>query len=139
MGVPADGSKFWPSTPSNSLPVAGLARRHCSNLFGAGAGTVESGDLEHGCRTFHSAAVRVGRTNNLGKPRLLAEHAVITMAEVLIGLALGAVLGFISAISLVAWPTARALVRPILVFSQAVPVFAFAPILILWLGFGPRS
>ncbi|SMX36776.1 ABC transporter permease [Octadecabacter ascidiaceicola] len=67
---------------------------------------------------------------------LLAEHAVITMAEVLIGLALGAALGFISAISLVAWPTARALVRPILVFSQAVPVFALAPLLTLWLGFG---
>ncbi|MGH1460287.1 MAG: ABC transporter permease [Paracoccaceae bacterium] len=67
---------------------------------------------------------------------LLAEHAVITMAEVLIGLVLGAALGFVSAIGLVASPTARALVRPILVFSQAVPVFALAPILTLWLGFG---
>jgi putative hydroxymethylpyrimidine transport system permease protein len=67
---------------------------------------------------------------------LLAEHAVITMAEVLIGLLLGAALGFVSAIGLVASPTARALVRPILVFSQAVPVFALAPILTLWLGFG---
>ena len=67
---------------------------------------------------------------------LLAEHAVITMAEVLIGLTLGAALGFISAILLVASPTARTLVRPILVFSQAVPVFALAPILTLWLGFG---
>ena len=54
---------------------------------------------------------------------LLAEHAVVTMAEVLIGLLLGAALGFLSAIVLVASPTARALVRPILVFSQAVPVF----------------
>jgi putative hydroxymethylpyrimidine transport system permease protein len=67
---------------------------------------------------------------------LLAEHAVITMAEVLIGLVLGAAFGFVSAIGLVASPTARALVRPILVFSQAVPVFALAPILTLWLGFG---
>ena len=67
---------------------------------------------------------------------LLAEHAVITMAEVLIGLTLGAALGFISAILLVASPTARKLVQPILVFSQAVPVFALAPILTLWLGFG---
>jgi putative hydroxymethylpyrimidine transport system permease protein len=67
---------------------------------------------------------------------LLAEHAVITMAEVLIGLALGAILGFVSAIGLVASPTVRALVRPILVFSQSVPVFALAPILTLWLGFG---
>jgi putative hydroxymethylpyrimidine transport system permease protein len=67
---------------------------------------------------------------------LLAEHAVVTMAEVLIGLVLGAALGFLSAIGLVASPTVRALVRPILVFSQAVPVFALAPILTLWLGFG---
>ncbi|MFA8443941.1 ABC transporter permease [Yoonia sp.] len=67
---------------------------------------------------------------------LLAEHALITIAEVLIGLVLGAALGFVSAIGLVASPTARALVRPILLFSQAVPVFALAPILTLWLGFG---
>ena len=67
---------------------------------------------------------------------LLAEHAVVTMAEVLIGFVLGAALGFVSAIGLVASPTARALVRPILVFSQSVPVFALAPILTLWLGFG---
>ena len=67
---------------------------------------------------------------------LLTEHAVVTMAEVLIGLLLGAALGFVSAIGLVASPTVRALVRPILVFSQAVPVFALAPILTLWLGFG---
>ncbi|AEI95861.1 ABC transporter permease [Roseobacter litoralis] len=67
---------------------------------------------------------------------LLTEHALVTMAEVLIGLMLGAALGFVSAIGLVASPTARALVRPILVFSQAVPVFALAPILTLWLGFG---
>ncbi|MEM6467676.1 MAG: hypothetical protein AAF679_14415, partial [Pseudomonadota bacterium] len=36
---------------------------------------------------------------------LLAYHAGITMAEVLIGLALGAALGFVSAIALVASPT----------------------------------
>lgn len=67
---------------------------------------------------------------------LLADHAVITMAEVLIGLALGAALGFVSAVALAASPVARALIRPILLFSQAVPVFALAPILTLWLGYG---
>ena len=67
---------------------------------------------------------------------LLAGHAAITVAEVLIGLVLGAMLGFASAIALAASPMARALVRPMLVFSQAVPVFALAPILTLWLGFG---
>ncbi|WP_341367939.1 ABC transporter permease [Yoonia sp. BS5-3] len=67
---------------------------------------------------------------------LLLEHAAITMAEVLIGLALGALLGFVTAVALAASPMARVFMRPILVFSQAIPVFALAPILTLWLGFG---
>lgn len=67
---------------------------------------------------------------------LIAEHALITGAEVLIGLALGAILGGLSAIGLAASPVARQLIRPMMVFSQAVPVFALAPILTLWLGYG---
>jgi putative hydroxymethylpyrimidine transport system permease protein len=70
---------------------------------------------------------------------LLVEHASITMAEVLIGLVLGAMFGAVSAIGLAASPVARALVRPMLVFSQSIPVFALAPILTLWLGFGLGS
>lgn len=70
---------------------------------------------------------------------LLFEHALITIAEVLIGLALGAILGGLSAIGLAASPLARALVRPMLVFSQAIPVFALAPILTLWFGYGLGS
>lgn len=67
---------------------------------------------------------------------LIAEHALVTGLEVLLGLGLGAVLGFASAILLAASALARALLRPMLVFSQAVPVFALAPILTLWLGYG---
>lgn len=67
---------------------------------------------------------------------LIAEHALVTIAEVLIGLAIGALLGALTAVLLAASPAARALVRPVLVFSQAVPVFALAPILTLWLGYG---
>ncbi|WP_116081836.1 ABC transporter permease [Tropicimonas sp. IMCC34011] len=67
---------------------------------------------------------------------LIAEHAVVTAVEVLLGLGLGAGLGFASAIALAASPIARSLLRPMLVFSQAIPVFALAPILTLWLGYG---
>ena len=70
---------------------------------------------------------------------LLAEHAVVTISEVLIGLVLGSMLGFICAISLASNANIRAIVRPMLVFSQAVPVFALAPILTLWLGYGMLS
>ena len=76
----------------------------------------------------------------IGESRtLLIEHALYTITEVLVGLVLGAVWGGLSAIGLAASPIARALVRPMLVFSQAIPVFALAPILTLWLGYGLGS
>lgn len=70
---------------------------------------------------------------------LIAAHGLITAAEVLAGLALGGLLGALTAIALAASPVAARLVRPMLVFSQAVPVFALAPILTLWLGYGVSS
>lgn len=67
---------------------------------------------------------------------LIAGHALITMIEVLVGLGLGGVLGAATALGLAVSPMARALVRPALVMTQALPVFALAPILTLWLGYG---
>ncbi|ETX30143.1 ABC transporter permease [Roseivivax isoporae] len=70
---------------------------------------------------------------------LIAENALVTITEVLAGLVLGAALGWISAVGLAASAWARRTLRPILVFSQAVPVFALAPILTLWFGYGLGS
>jgi putative hydroxymethylpyrimidine transport system permease protein len=67
---------------------------------------------------------------------LLAEHALVTVCEVLLGLVFGALLGAATAVWLAASPLSRSLVQPALVFSQAVPVFALAPLLTLWLGYG---
>jgi len=66
----------------------------------------------------------------------IAENAVVTIGEVLAGLAIGAVLGAMTAIQLASSAAARALIRPVLVFMQAVPVFALAPVLVLWFGYG---
>jgi putative hydroxymethylpyrimidine transport system permease protein len=66
----------------------------------------------------------------------LASNALVTFVEVLVGLALGALVGVATAIQLAASAGARAVVRPILVFMQAVPVFALAPVLTLWFGYG---
>lgn len=70
---------------------------------------------------------------------LIFEHTLITVAEVLSGLVLGSVLGVATAILLTYSAWARRLMLPILVFSQAVPVFALAPVLTLWLGYGLGS
>lgn len=67
---------------------------------------------------------------------LIAEHTAVTALEVLIGLACGAVLGVATALQLASSRIARVLVQPMLVFTQALPVFALAPILTLWLGYG---
>jgi putative hydroxymethylpyrimidine transport system permease protein len=70
---------------------------------------------------------------------LIGEHASVTLLEVVVGLAIGVGLGVITAIQLAMSPSARLFLRPILVFSQALPVFALAPILTLWLGYGLGS
>ncbi|WP_171175291.1 ABC transporter permease [Ruegeria sp. HKCCD8929] len=67
---------------------------------------------------------------------VIAEHTLITAIEVLIGLGCGAALGIATAIQLATSRMARVLVQPMLVFTQALPVFALAPILTLWLGYG---
>lgn len=70
---------------------------------------------------------------------LISEHAGTTIVEIVAGLAIGTVLGAASALALGYFRPARQWLLPVLVVSQAVPVFALAPILVLWLGFGMAS
>ena len=70
---------------------------------------------------------------------LIIEHAQITISEVLIGLIIGSALGMVTALHLMISTSAQRFMLPIMVFSQAVPVFALAPILTLWLGYGIGS
>ena len=67
---------------------------------------------------------------------LLLEHAGVTLLEVLLGLVLGAILGAATALSLAASPLSMRAVKPLLIMTQAVPVFALAPLLTLWFGYG---
>ena len=70
---------------------------------------------------------------------LLWEHFLVTLAEVLIGLVLGSLLGVLTALHLSMSSTAQRFLMPILVLTQTIPVFALAPILTLWLGYGLSS
>ncbi|MEI4469990.1 ABC transporter permease [Frigidibacter sp. MR17.24] len=67
---------------------------------------------------------------------LVAEHAAITAAEIGLGLVLGTGCGVVLAIAMAGWPRLARAVRPVLVFTQTIPVFALAPLLTLWLGYG---
>jgi putative hydroxymethylpyrimidine transport system permease protein len=70
---------------------------------------------------------------------ILMGHAGVTLAEILLGLLFGTALGAITALAMIYFRYAREWILPILVISQAIPVFALAPILVLWLGFGMPS
>lgn len=75
----------------------------------------------------------------LAQPELILEHAVWTLTEILLGLCLGTVLGVASALLMAHLEALRRWLLPVLVVSQAVPVFALAPLLVLWLGYGLAS
>jgi putative hydroxymethylpyrimidine transport system permease protein len=70
---------------------------------------------------------------------VILTNAVVTIVEILAGLGLGGVMGAVTAMVMAASPPLRRWMLPILVASQAVPVFALAPILVLWLGYGMAS
>ncbi|HEY1719623.1 MAG TPA: ABC transporter permease [Magnetospirillaceae bacterium] len=69
----------------------------------------------------------------------ILEQAKVTFVEIGIGLVLGSLLGGLSALGMAASPSLRRIMLPVLVASQAVPVFALAPVLVLWLGYGLAS
>lgn len=70
---------------------------------------------------------------------LLAEHALITATEIVVGLLVGVALGVGTALLVVRSALARRWLLPVVIASQAIPVFALAPLLVLWFGYGLAS
>jgi len=70
---------------------------------------------------------------------LLLPHAAVTAAEILAGLALALAVAVPLAIGMFARPWLEKALAPFIVASQAVPVFAIAPLLVIWLGYGMAS
>ena len=70
---------------------------------------------------------------------LIAGNALVTATEVILGLITGTVLGAFTAVQFANSDRLHRLVMPLLIFTQAVPVFALAPILTLWFGYGIAS
>lgn len=70
---------------------------------------------------------------------LLQSHLLTTIIEILAGLLIGTVLGSTAALTMYLQPVLRRWLLPVLVISQAIPVFALAPILVLWFGYGMAS
>ena len=67
---------------------------------------------------------------------LLWDDFVVTAGEVLLGMAIAAVAGFVLPVALHLSLPLRRSVYPLVVASQAIPIVVFAPILVTWLGYG---
>lgn len=67
---------------------------------------------------------------------VLGPHIVTTLIEAGLGLLLGAVAGVGLAVVIVASPTLRLLLYPLITVSQTVPMVVLAPLLIIWTGLG---
>ncbi len=75
----------------------------------------------------------------LGDAAILLPHAGVTLTEILAGIALALIVAIPLAVGMHAHPALERALAPFLIASQAVPVFALAPLLVVWLGYGLAS
>lgn len=66
----------------------------------------------------------------------LLYHATITLTEILLGLGMGITFATIVGYILAKSPAWERILSPYLVASQAIPIVAIAPLLVIWLGNG---
>ena len=103
------------------------------------------------CLAAWEAAVRVSHTSPLvlPAPSVIAQslwqglhsgylwpHIAHTLNEVVLGLCLGASMGFVGGVLLGESARLRGVLMPYVVISQVVPKLALAPLFIVWFGFG---
>ncbi len=81
---------------------------------------------------------RILETTVMESPRLLP-HAGVTLMEIVAGIAVAIGVAVPLAIVMFYNPAVERALAPILIASQAVPVFAVAPLLVIWLGYGIAS
>ncbi|MCA1785675.1 MAG: ABC transporter permease, partial [Desulfobacteraceae bacterium] len=73
------------------------------------------------------------------KAPLILPHAAVTGAEICLGVLLALATSVPLAVAMFAKPVLEKALSPFLVASQAIPVFALAPLLVIWLGYGIAS
>ena len=67
---------------------------------------------------------------------LLLGHAGVTLVEVILGMLFGVIGGFFLAVLIFYSRTLERALYPLIIGSQMIPVFAIAPLLIIWFGYG---
>ena len=68
--------------------------------------------------------------------RLIGGHTLVTLEEVLVGFGVSFVFGVAVAIAIAYSPIVERAIYPLVIASQAIPIIALAPILLIWFGYG---
>ena len=63
-------------------------------------------------------------------------HTQTTLLEVLVGFSIATIFGVLSALGIASSRIAERTIYPAIVASQAIPIIALAPILLIWFGYG---
>lgn len=66
-------------------------------------------------------------------------HIGFTGMELVLGLAIGCIIGFVSGVAMAESTSLRNLLMPYVVVSQVIPKLALMPLFIVWFGFGMTS
>jgi ABC-type nitrate/sulfonate/bicarbonate transport system permease component len=67
---------------------------------------------------------------------VLLYNTWITLGEILVGFLLAFIVGFSLAVAIVYSRVLEKVLYPLIIASQTIPVFAIAPLLIIWFGYG---
>ncbi len=70
---------------------------------------------------------------------LLLDEAAVTLLEIFLGFGIALVVGIGLALLIFSSRTIERAVYPLVIATQTVPIFAIAPLLIVWLGYGMLS
>lgn len=70
---------------------------------------------------------------------LIATQALPTIIETILGFILGILFGCLAGFSVTFFRPLKCWFLPMLIISQAIPTFAIAPLLVIWLGYGLAS
>lgn len=72
------------------------------------------------------------------QPGYLLRETATTLTETVVGFGVAVGAGLLLAVALTAWRALERATLPVLVALNSVPKVAVAPLLVVWLGFGPR-
>ena len=67
---------------------------------------------------------------------ILLSHSLITFLEIILGFILGIIFGVYTGLLFISSQMTKRWLLPFILFMQAIPIFAIAPILTLWVGYG---